>query len=263
MISIAHHSMLKCHTPTVFNYLAVKVIAPRVNQGSSAGWSYMTTNSFYTSIGTVQFIDSSDAVYSMPSTTTVTIYGELGGIKHVNESAVLTNSPYKNLFSSTTPSSSSNSFGGMYLATSVGFSSGANGTSVFYYESGETMLDKTKTYSSTDYQDLFRGDSSSAMPNAVVLNVSQSPLDISTYSRWRFYNGYDQYGASRFWCEGEVLGSVDGTTWYRLDRFNDTTLGGKTNYSLARTAELIPTQGGDLFQDLDYMKRDWLNGIKI
>lgn len=198
----------------------------------------------------------------MPSTTMVTIYGELGGIKHVNESAVLTNSPYSKLFSSTTPSSSSNSFS-MYLNTSVGFSTGTNGTSVFYYESGETMLDKTRTYSNVDFQNLFRGNSNSAMPSAVVLNVSQSPLDISTYSRWRFYNGYNQYGGSRFWCEGEVLGSVDGTTWYRLDRFNDTTMGGNTNYSLARTADLIPTQGGDLFQDLDCMKRDWKNGIQV
>ncbi len=259
MITAAHHTMLMTHCPKVFNHIAVKIIASRVNQGSSAGWSYMTGNTFNTSIGDIQFINSSDGVYSFPSTTTIASYTCFDRTRFVSEPLVLSNSSFHNLFLGTTPTSGKTA--SINLQSSVGYR--RNEASVLYYESGKILADKTKLVSSEDWASFFKGNKASAMGCSLVLNVSQSPLDVSTYSRWRFYHGDDSIGQSRFWCEGEILGSVDGITWYRMDRFNDTTAGGNTKLALARTAELIPTQGGDLFQDIDYMSRDWKNGIQV
>lgn len=121
------------------------------------------------------------------------------------------------------------------------------------------------TYNAAYYNSTF-GCSGRLNPCAIVLDLTSSPLDISLYDRWVWYTANDTAGTpagagQRQWIEGEIVGSVDGITWWRLDIFNDIDMP-TTNYGLAYTGDLIPRLG-DIWSDLDFSTRDWANGVAV
>ena len=135
------------------------------------------------------------------------------------------------------------------------------GNPVVDYDTGESVFVHGTSYDN-DYRIEKTGVGNMFSPMSLVLDVSSNPLDITVFQRWQYYNANDNATATgRTWVEGEILGSVDGNTWWRLDVFNDTSIT-NTNYALAYTGNLIPRKG-DLWRDLDLAERDWANGIAV
>lgn len=102
------------------------------------------------------------------------------------------------------------------------------------------------------------------IPFTCVFDFGSVVFDTATYTTWKFWNAGDNASQpGRTWVEGEVIGSVDNKTWYRLDIFNDTSIP-NTNNAIAYTGNIVVRKKPcDFWYGIDLTERDWTNGITV
>lgn len=258
-MSIAARSILGFEggapAPASFRYVAIKVIASRGLRTSASLSTWQNTTTMM-QIGDVQFLTASGSLWSIPSGTTVSLYGQYNGRRRYSSATQVSNynsgEDIGRLFDN-----NQRTKWGPYSTLALG------GQDVYDYDSGEVLYyDNTWNSCTKDYIISITGAYNALSPVAIVLDLGGSPLDITTYSKWRFKNANDNASQKpRTWIEGEILGSEDKLRWWRMDVFNNTSIV-NTNYAIAHTADLTPTPG-DLWFGLDLATRDWTHGIPI
>lgn len=236
--------------PTVFNYIGIKLVANRNMRSAASLNAYLSKPRNSPQLCKLEFVNSNSSTFSLPSDVTISYHNAYDDERHYSVETALSNSDMKNLFDGQTSTK-------YFKEKDVGFSKCAD---VYDFDTGDALMIYGNSYNGSFYTSHFGADNWT--PQAVVLNISSNPIDIETYSRWRFYNGNDNASQThRTWVEGEILGSVDKQTWWRLDIFNDTSIP-NTNKAVAYTGNLV-ARLGDLWSDLDLMDRDWANGITV
>ena len=274
MILAGHHTLMLGGVPSVFNYICVKYVGYRHLRDFSNLTTYQNTSGgqydqtmFQWS--RVDFIDGSGAYFSYPANMTVQTCLMFDGNKMWTKPVLPSMfGGSGNLDKMLDHSTSTKFCVGWWLGT-------AGGASDLYYVTDTDFsapederpyaYSLRSTYTAARNNSVLGGNNR-PLPFSAILDLSDSPIDITTFSRWCFYSANDTANAvtgvgQRQWAEGESLGSVDGNTWWRLDVFNDLTLP-ITNYALSYTGNLIPRKG-DLWSDLDLAERDWANGIAV
>ena len=260
MTSAGHHTMFGAGgAPSVFRHVALKIVACRFlrSSGSLSALRALTPKMMKQSC--IRFVDSNGSMFSIPSGTMITGYTSFDGVNMYTDAGSISDWSMGNLLDGST----STQWDGPYIAHGY-----ARNKRNVYTEDGTVLMDKTAasgTYGESFIQQHF-GTYNKATPVAWALDFQSLAFDVSIYSRWQFYTANDTTSSAagngdRQWVEGEILGSVDGATWWRLDVFNDANMP-TVNYGLAYTGDLVPRKGG-IWTDLDLMDRDWANGIAV
>ena len=257
--------------PTQFNYVGIKRFAHRNlrNFSSLSGWRSTVSGQYNQTnfqISRVDFITSGGAYYSYPSGMNMQVYTMFNGRKMLTKPVAMSNyMSGENVGRIFDHSVSTKWFAGFY-------SGGGSLTDVFDLSDTTFSAPESErpyaynlrsTYDTTYYNNTF-GCASRLNPCAIVLDLSNAPLDITVYNKWRWYTANDTSGSTagggqRQWIEGEIVGSVDGINWWRLDIFNNINMP-VVNSQAAYTGDLIASSG-DVWSDLDFNTRDWTNGV--
>lgn len=260
MTSAGHHTMFGAGgAPSVFRYVALKIVATRSMRGYSSlsAWAAIT-NDRQIQISEVNFGNSSfSSIYPWPSNMTLQTRSQYNQSKRYQEpvlvSTLKTGEKYGQMFDGSTSTKVCNPKPQL-----------ANGTVLKEVGTDRAIYTPGQTVNRSYWLENF-GCDNVLSPGSLVLDLSSSPLDISVYNKWRFYNCNDNANGtattSRTWVEGEILGSTDLNTWWRLDVFNSLAIP-DTNYAIAYTGSLLPRKG-DIWSDLDLTQRDWTNGISV
>ena len=242
--------------PTVFNYMCFKFVASRWTRTCTSLADIRSKTAQMFQFSELKFINSSGSRYAYPSDMTVSHYTKFDGERHYSTPVVWTKYNSGEGVGRIFDNSTSTKWGAYNLD---GFSS--TYANVYDFDTGAALMVSGGSYDATFRTNHF-GAFNKHPPASLVLDVSSSPLDITTYSRWQFLNANDNASQTgRTVVEGEILGSVDKQTWWRLDIFNDTSIP-NTNKAVAYTGNLV-ARLGDLWSDLDFMDRDWTNGITV
>lgn len=256
MIVAAHQTMMaraEESPPTKFNFIGVKLCANRQIHVLSSLSAYRANGMEPgIQISEIDIISASSSRYSWPSDMTVSNYTAFDGERHYSTPTLMSNysSGIGAMFNTSTATK-------WYGFNSTGYN--ATYANVVDYDTGVVLMQSGGTYDATFREQHF-GVGGRFTPVCLVLDVSSSPIDMSVYSKWRFYNGNDSASqTSRTWIEGEILGSNDKLKWWRLDVFNDASIP-NTNYRLAYTGS-FSARSGDLWFGLDLATRDWTNGV--
>lgn len=240
--------------PSVFNYMCFKFVASRWTRTCTSLADSRSRTAQMFQFSELKFINSSGTRYVYPSDMTVSQYTKFDGERHYSTPVVWTNYNSGESIGRIFDNSTSTKWGAYQTH---GFSN--TYANVYDYDTGTALMVSGGSYDATFFNDHF-GAYNKHPPVSVVMDVSSSPLDITTYSRWQFLNANDNASATgRTIVEGEILGSVDKQTWWRLDIFNDTSIP-NTNKAVAYTGNLV-ARPGDLWFGLDLATRDWTNGI--
>ena len=257
MIVAAHQTMMAnaaVVAPTQFRYLGLKVCACRFTRQAASLSALRNMSGFMTQVSGVEFLTSSSSMFAWPSGMTISNYTAYNGERHYSEPTLVSNYNSGEGVGRLFDNNKSTKFGAYNL---IGFS--ATYARVFDSDTGDVLMQSGGTYDVTFINQHF-GTKDHVAPAALVLDLGASNIDISVYPTWRFLNANDNASQTgRTWIEGEILGSNDMTTWWRLDVFNDTSIP-NTNYAVAYTGNLV-ARPGDIWFGLDLATRDWTNGI--
>jgi len=267
MISAGHHTMMgPAGAPSVFRYVAVKLIANSGMRSYSSGSSYYSSTSpaTYVQLSEIQFQTSTGTRFSYPSGFKVCSRLAYNGVRMYQDwvdamnAQMNTGERFGRLFDNNT---STKYYESSHAAIRDTDSSGNYRTPIINYDTGAVVFARGASIPDTDERSAAFGGRRWT-PGCYVLDLLTTPLDITTYSQWCFKNANDNASqTSRTIVEAEVLGSTDMKTWWRLDIWNDINAS-NTNYAIVHTGNLVPRKG-DIWSDLDLSTRDWTNGIAV
>lgn len=257
MTSAGHHTMLGAGgAPSSFRYVAVKMIAARILHNAASLSAYSSTNrTGRMQLSEVQFLNSGGSAFSYPSSMTLATFNAFNGRRFRTDPV-----PWANVNSGETVGRLFDGSTSTKLCAYYSLLGPSANSDVYDFDTNQVVMENGTSYNQAWHvQNLGAYE---PLPIALVLDLGSTPLDISVYSRWQFLNANDNASqTNRTWIEGEILGSADFKTWWRLDVFNDASIV-NTNYAVARLAPLVP-RAGDLWSDLDLADRDWANGIAV
>ena len=273
MITAGHHTMMAPSIPTTFKYIGIKFIAHRRLRYYQSLASYRATSGgqydqTMFQFSRVEFIDSSGNYKAYPSGMQLQLFFAYNG--RTTMTHPFTQSASNGNLACIFDHSTSTKWcvqdwrgNGIPALTDVYDSFDTNYSAP---EADRPYAYNLRSTYTVDYYNSVFGAINRPAPICIVINLSSSPLDISVHSRWQYYTANDTASAAagsgqRQWIEGEILGSNDMKTWWRLNVFNDIDMP-TTNYAVAYTGNLIPRKG-DIWSDLDLSTRDWANGISV
>ena len=250
------HSMIHPGTvavPTVFNYIGVKIAACRKMRNCASLSAYRSAGSNMMQMSEFQILDASNSRYSLPSDATISAYTAYNGERHYSDPKLVSNynsgEGVGRLFDGST-------------STKWALYRYFGPFPIYDFDTGTALMVSGGSYDATFRETHFGIGNDSPYPVSLVVNVSSNPLDLSTYTQWRLLNANDNASTiNRTVVEMEVLGSVDGSTWWRLGVSNNPNAP-NTNYGVAHSGNLVP-RAGDIWSGLDLATRDWTNGIAV
>lgn len=269
LINMRNAMMAGSVTPSVFRYLGIKIIAVR-RLRNFASLSALRADR----VGTANqisevFFKNENTRYSFQSDVMASVRFAFDGMRSWQEwvllSTILGGSQLlPKLFDGSTSTK--------MCVQSPFFIRDSRGTRrVLDYDTGEVLLPDYFNVNESSVVEMTQRITGAPVmpgigwhltPTLVVLDMRNEPLDIGLFPTWGFCNSNDITSQrAGQWVEGEILGSTDLTSWWRLDVFNSLTLP-VVNYGVAYTGSLVP-RTGDPWSDLDLATRNWSSGIAV
>lgn len=243
----------KARPPTVFNYIGVKIVACRKMRNCASLSAYRSAGSNMMQMSEFQILDANNSRYTLPSDATFSMRTAYNGERHYSEPVLVSSLNSGELVGRLFDGNTSTKW-----ATYRYWGQ----RPVYDFDTGTILVASGESYDSAFIEGHFGIANDSPLPSGLVINVSSSPLDLSTYTQWRLLNANDNASTTnRTIVEMEVLGSADGMTWWRLGISNNPNAI-NTNYAVVHSGNLVP-RAGDIWSDLDMATRDWANGITV